>query len=71
MLVMVMLTWPAPWAGAVTVMEASLLMVNGTAVAPKLTAVADRNPVPVIVTVVPPAIGPATGVTAVMVGAAS
>ncbi len=37
---------------------------------PKSTALASRNPVPVMVTVVPPASGPDTGLTAVTVGAA-
>ena len=40
------------------------------AVAPKLTAVAPVKPVPVMVTEVPPASGPAVGLTAVTVGAA-
>ena len=40
-------------------------------VVPKLTALAPVKPVPVMVTVVPPAGGPATGLTAVTVGAAS
>jgi hypothetical protein len=34
---------------------------GGTAVAPKLTEVAPVNPDPLMVTVVPPAIGPALG----------
>ena len=37
---------------------------------PKLTALAPVKPVPVMVTELPPAIEPATGVTAVTVGAA-
>ena len=36
--------------------------------APNLTEVAPMNPVPVIVTVVEPAVGPAVGVKEVMVG---
>ena len=39
-------------------------------VAPNLTADTLTNPVPVIVTVVPPASGPPTGTTLVTVGAA-
>ena len=38
-------------------------------VVPNLTAVAPRNPVPVMVTVVPPVAGPLVGLTAVTVGA--
>ena len=38
---------------------------------PKLTALAPEKLVPVMVTVVPPASGPAMGLTAVTVGAAS
>ena len=40
-------------------------------VAPNLTAVAPVRFVPVIVTLVPPAVGPALGLTAVTVGAAT
>jgi hypothetical protein len=36
---------------------------------PNLTSVADKNPVPVIVIDVPPAVGPEFGETDVMVGA--
>ena len=36
---------------------------------PNLTVVAPLSPVPVIVTTVPPAVGPRAGATAVMVGA--
>ena len=41
------------------------------AVAPNVTAVAPVKLVPVIVTVVPPAVGPAVGLTPVTVGAAT
>ncbi len=41
------------------------------ALAPKSTAVAPVNPVPVMVTDVPPAAGPVFGLTAVTVGAAT
>ncbi len=37
--------------------------------APKVTLVAPLNPVPVMVTLVPPAVGPELGVTAVTDGA--
>lgn len=47
-----------------------LTTVNAAAaVDPKLTAVARAKPVPVIVTVVPPAVEPLAGVIAVTVGA--
>ena len=38
---------------------------------PNLTAVAPVKPVPVMVTVVPPAVGPVVGLTEVTVGAAT
>ena len=41
------------------------------AVAPKVTAVAPVNPVPVIVTVVPPGVGPAVGEIDVTAGGAT
>src|SRR6478735_9103093 len=66
-----MSTVPALWAGEVAVIDVALLTVNeAAAVAPKLTAVAPVNPVPVIVTDVPPAVGPLVGLTLVTVGAA-
>ena len=63
------LTAPATWAlvlawttvGDVTVKLAAV-------VAPKWTAVAPMNPVPVMVTVVPPLVVPDVGVSEVMVG---
>ena len=65
-----MSTVPAAWAGDVAVIDVSLLTVKPVAaVAPKFTAVAPVNPVPVIVTDVPPAAGPLLGVTLVTVGA--
>ena len=45
-------------------------MTSVAAVVPKSTAVAPVKPVPVIVTLVPPAAGPAVGLTPVTVGAA-
>ena len=51
--------------------DVALFTVNdAAAVAPKLTAVAPVKPVPVIVTEVPPAVGPLVGLTLVTVGAA-
>src|SRR6478735_5284050 len=68
--VTVMSTVPAAWAGDVAVIDVALLTVNVVAaVAPKLTAVAPVNPVPVMVTDVPPAVGPELGLTLVTVGA--
>jgi len=43
----------------------------GADVPPKLTEVAPVNPVPVIVTTVPPVVGPAVGNTPVTVGTGS
>ncbi|OWG15638.1 hypothetical protein KDK82_3131 [Delftia sp. K82] len=61
---------PAAWAGAVAVICVALLTVNPVAaVAPKVTAVAPDRLVPVRVTVVPPAVGPAVGEMDVTVGA--
>jgi hypothetical protein len=62
-------TVPAACAGDVAVIEVSLLTVKPAAVAPKFTAVAPVNPVPVIVTDVPPDDGPLDGATFVTVGA--
>jgi hypothetical protein len=59
-------------AGEVALMLVSLATVNEVAASvPKSTAVAPVNPVPVIVTTVPPAIGPALGRTVVTVGTAA
>ncbi len=54
-------TVPLP-AGLVAVICVSLRIVNLGAIEPKETALAPANPVPVIVTVVPPACGPLCGV---------
>src|SRR5262249_36589032 len=63
---------PALPAGAVMVICVSLLTVNPFAAAPpKVTPVAPIKWVPVIVTSVPPAVGPIVGVMFVTVGAAS
>jgi hypothetical protein len=63
-------TVPVP-AGEVAVMEVALLTTTPVAaLAPKWTAVAPVNPVPVMVTLVPPAAGPDDGLTEVTVGAA-
>ena len=61
-------TVPEP-AGAVAVMLVALLTAKlEAACAPKSTALAPVNPVPVIVTVVPPPAGPVVGWSPVTVG---
>ena len=65
-----MSTVPAVSAGAVAVMLVALLTVKlVAAVEPNLTAVAPVRLVPVIVTWLPPASGPAAGATCVTAGA--
>ncbi len=67
---MTILTAPAVPAGVVAVIEVALLTVNEVAgVVPKVTAVAPVNPVPVMVTEVPPAVVPDVGETLVNDGA--
>ena len=62
-------TVPVP-AGLVAVIEVSLTTVKSVAaVVPKSTTVAPVNPVPVIVTEVPPVVGPLVGVRPVTTGA--
>ena len=64
-----MSTVPVP-AGDVAVIEVAELTVKPVAgVAPKVTAVAPVNPVPVMLTEVPPAVGPEVGEIRVTVGA--
>jgi len=64
-------TVAADSAGEVAVTEVSLLTVTPVAaVVPKLTALAPVNPVPVMVTDVPPVLDPELGLTPVTVGAA-
>ena len=69
--VTVMSTVPAVPAGEVAVMEVSETMVKLAALPAKLAPLASAKPVPVMVTTVPPAIGPATGVIPVTLGVAS
>jgi hypothetical protein len=64
-------TVPALSAGEVAVMEPATSLVTLAMVVPNLTAVALLRLVPVIVTLVPPASGPALGLTPVTVGAAT
>ena len=64
-------TVPAP-AGDVAVIDVAELTVKAVAlVTPNVTAVAPVNPVPVIVTDVPPVVGPDVGAIDVTVGAAA
>lgn len=61
---------PTGAAGATAVIFVALVTVNELAgTAPNATLVAPVNPVPVIVTVVPPAAGPDFGLIRVRVGA--
>ena len=63
-------TVPVLPAGAVAVICEPLTTVTlVAAVDPKSTAVVPVNPVPVIVTLVPPPVGPAAGATCATVGA--
>ena len=65
------LTAPAVPDGATTVTEVALTLVNDVpAVPPNVTLVVAVKLVPVIVTVVPPAIGPLDGAISLIVGAA-
>ena len=69
-LVTTTLTAPAAWAGVVAVIVVLLTNVTPVAAAPPTLAVApDRNPVPVIVTAVPPLVVPVLGVIDDTVGA--
>jgi len=64
-----MFTAPAAWAGVVAVMLVALTTVTPVAAEPPIVTVAPpTNPVPVMVTAVPPAVEPDAGETAVMVG---
>ena len=62
-------TEPVP-AGAVAVICVLLMAVNAAATDPNITLVAFVSPVPVMVTVFPPAVGPWAGLMVVMTGAA-
>ena len=66
-------TTPATPAGVVALIDVADTNVTLVpAFAPNFTVVApDTNPLPVIVTTVPPATGPLTGLSAVTVGAAT
>jgi hypothetical protein len=62
----VMFTVPPAAAGAVTVMDVADTVEIVAAADPKSTTVAPENPVPEMVTVVPPTVGPLLGLTCVM-----
>ena len=69
-LVTTTLTAPAAWAGVVAVIDVPLTIVTPAAeVPPSFTDAPARNPVPVMVTAVPPLMLPELGVIAVRVGA--
>jgi hypothetical protein len=63
---------PTDWAGEAVVIWVGETTENPlTGTVPNKTALAPRNPVPVMVTAVAPVAGPATGLTTLTVGAAS
>ena len=67
-LVTVTSTAPADSAGATAVIDVAELTVTPVAaVDPNFTVFPEANPVPVMVTEVPPAVGPLVGLTAVTV----
>ena len=64
-------TGPSAWAGLATVIVVSFTTLNPTpGVPPKVTPVAPVNPLPVMVTGVPPVTGPLVGAREVMAGRA-
>jgi hypothetical protein len=64
-------TAPAAWAGVVAVIDVLLTTVTlVAAVPPNVTVAPDWNPVPVIVTAVPPVAGPELDAIELTVGAA-
>ena len=66
--VTVMSTVPREPAGEMAVIVVELLTVKVAAVVPKLTALAPAKPVPVMVTVVAPVLGPEVGLTDLTLG---
>ena len=64
-------TVPVPAGDVAVIWVAELTVKVVAAVAPKITAVAPVNPVPLMVTVVPPDPGPEVGEIDVTVGAAT
>ena len=67
-LVTVTLTTPEPTGDVAVIWLAELTVYAVAAISPNLTAVISINPVPVIVTAVPPAVGPLAGVMRVIAG---
>ena len=67
--VTVMSTVPLP-AGDIAVMDVAETNKNDAALVPNFTAMAPVKPLPVMVTVVPPASGPLVGLTLVTIGPA-
>ena len=67
--VTVTLTVPADSAGEVALIEVALSAVTEAVAVPNLTEVAPLRLVPLMVTLVPPAVGPAAGPTPVTLGA--
>ena len=61
-------TAPAACAGAVAVIEVALLTIKLAALPPNVTELVPVKLVPVIVTPVPPAVGPEFGLTLLTVG---
>lgn len=67
--VIVISTVPADSAGAIALIDVSLMISKLVAgLVPKMTAVALLKPFPEIVTVIPPIVGPDEGLTLVTVG---
>ena len=70
--VTVTLTVPADSAGEVATIDVDELTVTAVAVTvPNITVAPDTKPVPVMVTEVPPVVGPEVGLMAVTVGTAT
>jgi hypothetical protein len=63
-------TVPAAWAGDIAVIEVGLSIVNEAVFGPNSTTVAPVKSVPVMVTEVPPVVGPDAGAIEVTVGTA-
>src|ERR1700728_1619422 len=65
-------TLPAVWGGVTTVTEVSLMLsIIDPATPPNVTEVVSVRPDPVMVTTVPPTVGPLAGVNVVMAGGAT
>ena len=62
---------PAEWAGVVAAIDVAVTVLTVAAVPPIVTVAPVMNPVPLMVTAVPPPSAPADGATEVGFGAAS